>query len=363
MYKRIFCIVITICALALLTSCGTANADTQGYMLAFVESGSNHIRVRVSRDGISWENSEFRDVPLTTGIGAAADYSGLMRIISWTTFSHLAFASGMGTSFDMSAYRDTDQAAISAPSAVYGVSGKSWIFAYRTSGDVIAVRIFDLVADQFLDINCAPIEGAQNDSVLGRPALVRLGTTIVLAWGRKDSDEIRIAVGKLSETEISCPTWINKYGFTPPKPNLEGELVYDSISSSPTLTHDYQNFYLGYTQYIYCSTCVYANSSFFLHSSADGISWSYPVILPKVCSPYDWPDENEGPYHVYANIAGRSDGSVIAAIVASGNYEVYKISGGKLTKLDANSVFGFAPADIPFALVSVGHPAPPNNNK
>lgn len=323
-------------------------SDTQSYMLVFAEEGSSLIRLRWSMDGYSWDNSDFGPILTNIGVGAAADEVGILRIIPWTNLRDtVEFVWGLAATFDDPiSSSTTDQAATSAPSAVRGVSNQ-WLVAFRTLGDVIAVRIYDSDIREFLDMNLAPIEGAYNNHVFGRPALVRLGDRVILAWTRGGS--LRMAVGEISESGI--PNWTNKYGFDPPR-QVE-DSCYGSVISDPTLTHDHCRFYLGFTRR--SERCpgytdeFQVREDFFLYSSTDGNPpWSLVARKGKI------------PHNSYVNIGGRFDGSIIVAMVGSpgqsNNPMVYRWSGANWSQLNSGSVFGQSPKWQQFALVSVGRP-------
>lgn len=340
---------LVICLLVLLPLTGSCEiaetirkSDTQGYMLIFAEKGTEDIKIRWSNEGTIWQTASYGNASTSKGVGAASETVGLVRIMSWINSSnHFEFVWGLGATFDDPRTAiATSQIATSAPSAVHGEDLK-WIIAYRTSGDVIAVRVYDTSQHDFLDMNMAPIENAYNDTVWGRPALVRLGDRVVMAWNRNGS--LRFAVGTVQDSSIV--NWTDKVGLSLPS-EVENS-CYGGVYSEPTLTHDHSKFYLGFTRRtVRCSSGgeFLSREDLFLYSSTDGIHWALEDINYQI------------PLDCFVNIAGRSDGSIIAAIVGYANTEVDKWTGGSWTELSTSDVFNYTPDYQQFSLIATGRP-------
>lgn len=356
--------ITAICALFFLVSCGPPRPDTQNYLLVFAEKGSSRIRVRFTGDRVNWQSAQFRDVTTNVGVGAGIEDSGFVKIVPWVTAgNNLEFAWGIAHAFDKSASDATSQVATSAPSVVAQPDSATWLIAFRTSGNRIAVRIFEPKDRRgFLDLDVAPLKNAFNDNVIGRPALTRLGNKVVMAWLRQDDSQplqMRMTVGDIVVTadDIPIPSWTNKFAFD--LPGTFGDTCYDRISiSDPTLTHDFDKFYLAFTRRTRrCPGNLDGEDSLsyeklFLYSSPDGVTWTpeNPLVTRKTGTGI--------PTISYVNIAGWADGSIYVAIVGSGDFEVLQFENGTWTELNAGAIFDHTPEQQQFALVLGGHPAP-----
>ena len=315
----------------------------ESYMLAFAEQGSSRIRVRWSWDGLAWNDGNFPDQFTNVGVGAVSDRHGVMRMVLWTDADNEIRALwGFGpTVWDSSPDPASPrQIALSAPSASWPPDRKTRLVAFRTEGDVVALRVFDVEARKFLDFSLAPVgTDAKNDNVKKRPAIVALGNKVLLAWERQTS--LQMAVGTISGNIID---WTNKYTFEMPV-NI-GDTDYSGILGAPTLTHDHNKYYLGFRRGTIGGQL--AREDLFVYSSADGISWT---LLPEIGIPL----------YALVNIAARSDGTLIAAVVggdpANPEPRVYRFSGGSWTEQNAESIFGYTPKQQQFALISAGRPA------
>lgn len=317
--------------------------DTRSYMLAFTEKGTSRIRVRWSSNGNTWKSSKFRNEKTNLGVGIGADSEGILRIIPWvTTSNNVKFAWGLGGVFDQETYSVTTQTATSAPSAVYGKK-YNWFVAFRTSGNTIALRTYNSHERKFLDRNDAPIENALNDNVGGRPALCRLKTNLIMAWERLG--HIRLAVANISSD--GGLTWTSKHFLS--IPDHVGNTYYSLVDGDPSLTHDNSNFYIGFTRRTkrppHYEGEFLVRNDLTIYKSSDGISWSYFTKMQRI------------PNRPIVNIAARSDGSILAAVVGDNKYAMYRYETGHFncTELNKQSVFNWTPKPWQqFALISMG---------
>lgn len=354
--------ILCISAVLLLPSaagCGVTKvireSDTQGYMLAFAEEGTYRIRVRWSMDGDTWEDADFPNVTASPyhGVGAASDELGALTIIPWTNNSNnIEVVWGLGVTFESSSSVVSTDIAGSAPSAVKG-AGDQWLIAYTKAGNAVTVRIYDPSDRGFLPSDFAPIQAKSN--AFCRPALVRLRDKVILAWlsGEYMRDSIGFAVGDISESGI--PNWTSTYFFNLPS-QFRGSCYSDlAPHPEPVLTHDHDRFYLGFIrQTKRCPDVIdrgLVKEDFFLYSSTDGLSWSYNGTKGQI------------PLYSFVNIAGRSDGSIIVAMVNPQdrgvyNKQVYRwVAGGNPEWTLLDFVFGpYTPQHLQFALVSMGRP-------
>lgn len=312
----------------------------QSYMLAFADSKSV-IHVRWSEDGTHWKDGQFLTQKTDVGTGAMSDPSGIMRMVLWTDAGKdVRLLWGLGPAiWDSSPDpHSPQQVALSAPSAASSSDANIRLVAFRTQGDVVALRLFDISSRQFLSYSLAPVgSAAKNDQVQERPALTVLGNKVVLAWER--SGNLQFAAGTLSGTSIN---WTNLYTF--PLPQTVSGSSYGGISPyGPTLTHDGSRFYAGFARSTVRSSTsgtFLSRDDLFVYSSPDGVTWNLVSTLAGI------------DLQSYVNIASRP-GEVIAATVAQYGHKVYRLKNGSWNQLDGASVFGGSSKYQHFALISV----------
>jgi hypothetical protein len=315
----------------------------ESFQITFVEDGSDKIRVRyLDRVSGQWKSGQPPDVAAPGGAGAASTESGLMSIIGWTAATTLSFSWGLGATYDQRADETTAKPALSAPSIVGATDNTSWLLAFRTTGDIVAVKHYKHDTRSFTDIDYAPTEsGAFNSSVLGRPGLARLGQTIVAAW-RRGSD-LRFAVGA-ADTQ-SVPTWTQKFGLTFPA-TISGS-CYGPPSAPALATGD--KFYLAFVRStVRCAGYdgeFLSRSDLFLFASPNGATWQpdQPLaMMSGVVIPY-----------AEVGLSAWKDGTLLVGVVSGGpgKFQLFKYRGG-WTELNAQQAFGGSPAARPFSILS-----------
>jgi hypothetical protein len=344
--------------LSLLTACNNSSwsewlknlqdqlrhTDSQGYMIGYKEKNSLLIKLRWSKDGINWTDCATGNYMTDMGVGIGAGDFGALRIVAYVEpiTNHLAIVYGLGASFDHSSLHKTDQVVTSAPSIIY-LTGNDWLIGFRTTGDKIALRKFSVDGTVFADMDFAPIDQAFNDHVNGRPALIKVGNKIVMAW-RRNNSELRIAVGEFNSS--GTINWIEKYQL--PLDYIVNNQPYGGINTDPTLTQDQTNFYIGFVrQTANTGDDALNRNVFFLYESPTGQNNSWTNLSSVGIG-----------LSTLVNIGGRSDGSVILAEVCySGSQKnMYKYENNHFTEI-TNSAFSIDPAiNVQFSFIAVGRP-------
>jgi hypothetical protein len=305
------------------------------YILGFAENGSDRIRVRYSEDGQTWLDGKFPDAATSFGVGGTSTIQGAMNIIFWTDSSNkVECIWGLGT--EIWDTRPTgpalDQKAFSSPSAA-DIGDNLYLVAFRTQEDQVSLRVLNSSSRRWLSISLAPAN-ALNSDVWSRPAITVLNGTILLAWYRSDFS-VAIAKGNVVVTSVGSEKipvidWTNIYQFS------TTESGYGAPVSQAALTHDGNNFHLGFARMTLGGPLQRAD--LFVYSSADGVSWGSSTkkvgipLVPRI------------------DIAARSDGSIVAAVVGPPTHRsLYKYSGGSWTTIleshstSPDSIFGWVP--------------------
>lgn len=313
------------------------------YILAFVESGTSRIRVRWSTDGQTWSSSN--NFPFAiTGLGVCATSSGrgAMSQVWWVdTSNKLQVVWGLGAdNWDTSpaGYSTLTQSVLSGPTAAY--AGESlFLVAFRTEGDVVAVRALNISTREWLSISIAPAH-VNNSDVLGSPSIAILDGKVVLAWNRPGTLEIacgELQIATVGDEKLPTVDWTNIYTFS---------LTESGFGSprNPALTHDGSNFYLGFVRRD--QRGGYQGDWLFVHPSNDGVTWKAPIEGLLI------------PQDPLLEISVRSDGSLLAAFIGtSGRRGLHKYAGGTWTEIlstlsSSDAVFGSAASLKKFALIS-----------
>jgi hypothetical protein len=329
--------------------------DTQSYMLVFVdEDDAVRVRWSITGDEGTWEDGVGgAGFTSNLGVGAAADPSGILRIVPFMNAQDtVEFFWGLGALFEDESSAATNDPADSAPSAIH-LEGGDWLIAY-TRGTEVVLRVYNHEERDWLNWNVAPLDDACNNTA-GRPALARLDDTIVMAgiWGTNVLDHRTwVQVGQYDPESPIRIDWGSCYFIEQPSRTGDRRLV-RNLPIAPSLTHDHSNFYVsmveeydldpqegddtaldGYEVMVYRSTDPNDHDSWTVHGG-----YGYTV----------------SEYTRYVNIAGRSDGSVLAAVIADDrpSPRVFRWGGSNPSP---DSVFGDDPAAVQFALVAVGLP-------
>ncbi len=312
------------------------------FQLVFADSTTKKVQVRyLERSSGQWKSGQPPNVAADGGMGSASTESGMMSIAGWTADTALSFAWGLGAVYDNRADETTGKPALSATSIVGAPSNTDWLFAYRTVGDIVAVKHFNYDTHSFTDIDYAPTEAnAQNGSVSGRPALARLGQTVALAWQR--GSELRFAVGTCDNKGI--PTWTHKFGLTLPS-QVDGDCY--GAPTSPVLAAAAGRFYLAVRRStVRCGGyegVFLSRDDLFLFASPDGRTWqpTQPVAMrANVNIPLG-----------ELALAGWTDGTLLLGLVTSqvGKFQLLKYRNG-WSELDAQAIFGVTPLPAPVSI-------------
>ncbi len=330
-----------------ITACD-GSKDTQGYLLTFLD-GPN-IRARWSSDGREWKDGKFpEDQPTPLGVGVA--WTGAACIAGWRSNGQIRLLTGIAA--EVWSSKPVDEIPIetarSAPSIAY-LGNNKWGVAFRTKGDDpdlgdrMVLRIFDVAPDPdtYLEGNFFCPHYSDSHTA-GRPALVRLNEKTIVAWRESGTGRyFHLGIGEVESGQIK--TWNHKrYDLTEP--------ICSSIRSDPVLTHDHASFYLGFL----CWNQKTSRRDLYILKSADGFNWGYYTSWAGPPGGWGIPEGS------YVSFAGRSDGSIIAAIIMPQSAPIVaKYTGGQNGQwelMDWQGVFGEAPDYAPFALIPIGQPA------
>jgi hypothetical protein len=232
-----------------------------------------------------------------------------------------------------------------------------WLIGFERNDEVV-LRIYSHDERDFLDFNAAPLD-ATCENVFGRPALARLGDTIVMAgiWGPDPENySIWIQVGEYDPETPARISWYDCYLLD--QPANRGDLFLKwNLLVAPSLTHDHSTFYLSTVEHYLTigdvgDETAYRGWDLVLYRSANPSepdSWSVHAAYAV------------SPYTRYVNIAGRSDGTILAIVLAAeqitdNNPRVFRWTDAGSVTMDADDVFGRDPTQLQFALISVGRP-------
>lgn len=216
----------------------------QKYVVAFVDRGSQVVRVLHSEDGADpWSDASFPNVVPEVGLGATYDSDDDFTYIFFVDNSNRLHIqpSAVGGGWAESRNIDTPDQVLSAPAVAY-MGSRNFLVAYRTRNDVLALRWFDARTDVWIEDNFAP-SGAK---VSGDPTIAMIGERIVLAWYGDgtvlDSDggqTFNIALGDKAGISISWLS-VGPFELTDVLPPSPGTPV-----SNLVLTTDGTQFLLG----------------------------------------------------------------------------------------------------------------------
>jgi hypothetical protein len=310
------------------------------YLIAFVDR-DERVHLRTSADGVSW--SDNTPAELSSGdngasISASQDVVGAIRHLAYPTVAgRLRVRVGLGSAWDP-ADIDIDVRPGGRPTEV-PIDASHSLFASLSGGKAVLHSI-DVKRRTIADVTPTGVGTILNSNLRRTPAIARMGTRIVMAWQRFSSNEpagqpreIQIVAGDVSANGVI--TWTHASVF---QPNAFGNAI-----SQPTLTHDHDRFLLGLVR------TPTPGRTFIVHSSPDGVSWTEEqnFIFGPPGDPID----------TTAELAARSDGTMVAAFVGPTTRQAFRYAGGQWTQLDTGNVFGPSlPQARPFALVSVGGP-------
>lgn len=362
MKKQLFVIIIIIIAMLFAGCNGPVITYHEGYFLAYSEAGTSKIIVRHSLDGVTWEDGNFPAEAMGTsfkGIGAIADKNGLFHIVVIDKPNAINFLWGGGpTIWDTS---DSPQSSVnpnSAPSGIW-IDKNNWAITFKSSGKV-TMFIYNEDERQFLTPG-VEISGSLNSEVEGRPSIVRMNGNVLLSWRRWDNNKdyftLVTAMGQVESNSIA---------FSEPK---EIPLPLDTefkagIDTDPEVTHDHNQFYIAFTREGRGGGAGTLHGwHVVVYSSTNGDNWNMHSKIAGL----DVRESSEGvELKTYINIAGRSDGTLIAAAIKgvgssdNGVITVAKFKDGVWTSLNEEAVkamFGATTAyPKPFALIGTGPP-------
>lgn len=313
----------------------------EAYLLAFVDR-SERVHLRASSDGVTWAD----DTPsqLSAGdngasISASQDVVGAIRHLAYPNVpGRLRVRVGLGQGTWDSSDVEIDVRPSGRPTEV-PIDANHSLFASLSGGRAVLHSI-DVKRRTITDVTPAGVGTILNSNLRRTPAIARMRNRIVVAWQRFSSNEpagqpreIQIVAGDVSAAGVI--TWTHASVFPPD--------TFGNAISQPTLTHDHERFLLGLVR------TPTPGRTFIVHSSRDGVSWT-----PEQIFIFNPPGD---PIDTTAELAARSDGTMVAAFVGPTTREAFRYARGQWNSLDASSVFGPSLPDArPFALVSVGGP-------
>lgn len=311
------------------------------YLLAFVDR-NERVHLRASSDGINW--TEDTPAGLSSGdngagISPSQDLVGAIRHLAYPNVAgRLRVRVGLGTGNWDPSDIEIDVRPGGRPTEV-PIDANHSLFASLSAGRVVLHNI-DVKRRTIADVTPSGVGTILNSNLRRTPAIARMGNRIVVAWQRFSSNEpagqpreIQIVAGNVSAGGVI--TWTDAFVFP--------TTAFGNAISQPTLTHDHERFLLGLVR------TPTPGRTFIVHSSRDGVSWTEEqnFIFNPPGDPID----------TTAELAARSDGTMVAAFVGPSTRQVFRYANGQWTPLDAGGVFGPSePHSRPFALVSAGGP-------
>ncbi|MFW9915168.1 MAG: sialidase family protein [Candidatus Thorarchaeota archaeon] len=309
---------------------------TEIFFLAYAKESTHQPVVKYSEDGgVTWKSGKFPGFTVPTyftGIGAFSSGFNYVVMIDDTEANKIRFCRGLGIdTWDTPASHYSVQGSVTPTSPPSGASVNKDLFlvVYRTTGNVIALQVYDIHQDKFISTS------NWGSNVWGRPAIIYEDGTILMAW--TGDGTLNTAVGSMAG---DSPTFSSIQEVTIPYREGWGILSH----GDPDITHNGTHYLMTVIRKHIEQTTYY---SAFLFSSLDGVTWQEERRLGQTC-----------PNGAHANIAATSDGTAFFADVDNHDGEItamkYTSSGG-WTAFDEASMFGVTVASYEdqFALVSL----------
>jgi hypothetical protein len=310
------------------------------YLLAFVDR-NERVRLRTSADGLTWSDDTPPQLSLGdngAGVSASQDVVGAIRHLAYPNVAgRLQVRVGLGNGNWDSGDVDLNVRPSGRPTEV-PIDANHSLFASLSGGRAVFHKV-DVKRRTVTDVTPTGVGTILNSNLRRTPAIARMRNRIVVAWQRFSSNEpsgqpreIQIVAGDVSAA--GAITWTHAYTFP--------TNAYGNAISQPTLTHNHESFLLGLVR-------TPKGRVFIVHSSRDGVLWTEEQNF-IVGPPGD-------PIDTTAELAARSDGTMVAAFVGPSTRQAFRYAGGQWNPLEAGSVFGSSqPHARPFGLVSVGGP-------
>jgi hypothetical protein len=360
MKKQILVIGIIIIAL-LFAGCNGDNGSTitfhEGYFLAYAQAGTSNIIVRHSDDGITWEDGDFPSDAIGTsfrGVGAIADENGLFHVVMSDEPNAISFMWGLGPNiWDTSDNPESSHEPHSAPSGAW-IDSDHWVTAFRHE-ETILVSVYDHDRRDFFPTGVEPT-GSLNTEVIGRPAVTQMDGKILLTWRRYGGGDVYSLITSVGEIDSSSGI---PYFSAPQEIPLPFDTEYKGgLEADPAATHDHNQFYIAITREGQGSPLH--GWWVVVYSSTDGVNWQYHSQIAAL----DVTNSDDSYPHSFINIAGRSDGTLIAAAITGtppyGEITAARYDGSTwsgLSEEEVEDMFGAIRAyPKPFALIGTGPP-------
>ncbi len=343
------------------SGCPSQISQPERFFLAYAQAGSSLVRVRFSEDGLNWDDGNFTSQVTGSsfrGVGAMMDARSLSHVVIVDALFEINFVWSIGPALWSNNYEPESviHPQASAPCGV-GIGDLKFLVAYRRGDDKITVRLYDYDQRSFVGGDYAPIH-LLNTDVTGRPSITYMNGKILLTWGRMFVSpqgwdfQIITAVGEMVN---NVPSFSIPKKVPLPYSIFENRQFAPGSRTTPDVTHDHNQFYIAFAREVYGGMWKYRQTV--MYNSTDGESWDEHSLVPYL-------EEDPVGFDTIVNIAGKSDGTLIAAAIRCGIDPVFdsivsaaRYTNGVWSELNVGTMFGaFSAYSKQFALIGTGSP-------
>ena len=329
------------CCLLFKKNCGPGpqpppQPSPQQFTVAFVDT-KNNVQVRYSTDkGSVWQKGTIANATANSDIAIAADDKNIWRMLAFEKAGDLDMRLGVGQNYTStsSLFRNFGVPIKIAYAGLIENRSQWYAFYQDPTTKKLTLHLTD--GQSLGTVDMMPSFGGtvRNDGSLVGSNIVTQGTQIYVLWGLGGTSTFQIAIGTIGAGLV--PTWNSlQQSNLPPEQSFLPRL--DTLS----FQRGGGNFYMGGVRETVPQSGGLQAAALFIYSSFDGSNWTFV---------------NKFAVHPSgkADFTVSLDGTVLAITWSgseSGRQDLYKISKGQLTKLNAGALFDVTPNPT-FAIIS-----------